>query len=250
MVTMSRLLTQVINVNNLGNRIKTNYEHRARKMLTRRMPVIIRLDGKAFHTYTKGMAKPFCKPLMDIMDISAVNVMREIQGCKAAYVQSDEVSLLLTDYDKLETEPWFGYNQSKMESVAASMMTAFFNNLAETAFDFSPPLAFFDARAFNIPREEVVNYFLWRCKDWERNSTSMYCGHFYSHKEMHGQGKADQHEMLYQKGKNWTTDLSEREKNGCLIVNGTIQGQGTYNPQPTYESLNRLLQPTVYCDQG
>lgn len=227
-------------MNNLGKRIKENYEHRNRYYLTKRVPVIIRLDGKAFHTYTKGMEKPFDKHLIDAMEYAAYSTSDSMQGFKCAYVQSDEVSILLTDYDTHETCPWFNYNKSKIESVAASKMTGYFNHAMK---EYTDKLGFFDGRAFNIPREEVVNYFLWRAKDWERNSVSMYCGSFYSHKEMFGQGKADQHEMIHKKGKNWATDLSPQVKNGTYIFDNS---GNVYDCPPTYEAIAAMINPLIY----
>lgn len=229
-------------MSNLGKRIKENYEHRNRYYLTKRVPVIIRLDGKAFHTYTRGLEKPFDTILIDAMVYGAYMTADAMQGFKCAYVQSDEVSILLTDYDTHETCPWFNYNKSKIESVAASKMTAYFNRAMSNYVPPTEKLGFFDARAFNIPREEVVNYFLWRAKDWERNSVSMYCGSFYSHKEMHGQGKADQHEMLHKKGKNWATDLSPQVKNGTFIFNES----NVYDCPPIYDSIAALIDPLIY----
>ena len=148
----------------LGDRIKTNYEGPACHYLTRRLPVIVRLDGRAFHTFTANMVKPFDQHLIDAMIVAAYHVFGEMQGCKLAYIQSDEASFVMTDFDTLETEPWFGYRQSKVESVSASLMTAAFARAMRLAG--VRELATFDARAFNIPEDEVANYFVWRAKDW------------------------------------------------------------------------------------
>lgn len=224
----------------IGDRIKANYENRARYELTCRTPVIVRVDGRAFHTFTRGMDKPFDQHLIDSMVKAATAVGSEMQGFKAAYVQSDEASFLLTDYDTLQTGAWFGYVKSKVETISASIMTAVFNRMIRTKYD-----AVFDARAFNIPREEVVNYFLWRALDWERNSVSMYCNSYFSHKAMHAQGKANQHEMLHSIGKNWTTDLSSQQRNGTWIMaDGSIET----SIMPKYGEISTLLDPLIYCD--
>lgn len=228
-------------MNNLGKRIKENYEHRNRHYLIKRMPVIVRLDGKAFHTFTAKLNKPFDVSLIETMSDAATAVLEEIQGAKCAYVQSDEVSILLTDYDTFETCGWFDYNKSKIESVSASIMTAHFNSRG-----IFKHLAYFDSRAFNIPREEVVNYFLWRAKDWERNSVSMYCNSVYSHKEMHKKSKAEQHEMLHKKGLNWATDLDNQIKNGTFIF---PDNQRT-DIKPVYEEIAKILDPLIYCDKN
>jgi tRNA(His) 5'-end guanylyltransferase len=111
----------------LGDRMKNNYENRTKQFLTRRLPTIIRLDGKAFHTYTRGLERPFDEGLIEDMQNTTIKLCEEIQGCKMGYTQSDEITLVLTDYDKLETSAWFDYNVQKMTSVAASIATAWFN---------------------------------------------------------------------------------------------------------------------------
>lgn len=224
----------------IGDRIKENYENRARYELTRRIPVIIRIDGRAFHTFTRGMNRPFDQKLIDAMVESARVVANSVQGCKAAYVQSDEASFLVTDYDTLQTDAWFGYNKSKVESISASIMTASFNRIMSIGTD-----AYFDSRSFNVPREEVSNYFLWRALDWERNSLTMYAGSFFSHKQLHGMNSADKHEMLHEIGKNWTTDLTSQQRNGTFIISGEVRT----DILPTYDQIDSVLSNLVYCDK-
>lgn len=225
----------------IGDRIKGNYEKRCRHELTRRMPVVIRVDGRAFHTYTRGMERPFSQTLIDAMVTAAQEVGKEAQGFKAGYVQSDEASFLLTDYDTLQTDAWFGYVQSKVETIAASVMTATFNRSIDREKD-----ALFDARAFSVPREEVVNYFLWRAMDWERNSVSMYCHANFSARQMHGQGKADQHEMLHSIGKNWATDLTAQQRNGTWIF---TDGTTRTDVLPNYDSIASMIDQSIYVDK-
>ena len=200
----------------LGDRMKGFYEGRARHFLTRRTPVIMRLDGRAFHTLTRGADKPFDDKFIDAMQYAASTIMGEVQGCKACYVQSDEISLLITDYDKLETEAWFGYNIQKMVSVAAAVTAVAFSNQLSYLKGEQVEAAF-DARVFNIPKEEVVNYFRWRYQDWLRNSIQMLAQSLYSHRQLHCKNKGDLHEMCFQKGKNWN-DLNSRLKNGTLFI--------------------------------
>lgn len=197
----------------LGDRMKQFYENSYRVYLTRRTPVIIRLDGKAFHTFTKKFQKPFDLDLCSAMDQTGYYLLNEIQGAKAVYVQSDEISLLLTDYDRFETDAWFGNNLQKMCSISASMTTSFFQKELNFQSFNSHEYPIFDSRVFNIPREEVLNYFRWRYQDWLRNSIQMLAQSLYSHKELHGKNKSDLHEMCFQKGHNWN-DLNPRYKNG------------------------------------
>ena len=219
-------------MSDIGNRMKENYEDRARFYLTRRTPVIIRIDGRAFHTYTRGLEKPFDQGLMRAMLDSAEFAAEQMQGFKIGYMQSDEVSFLLTDYDQLNTQAWFDYNKSKIETIAASAMTAKFNDIHD-----HDKIAMFDARSFNIPKEEISNYFLWRAMDWHRNSVSMYCQANFSAKQMMGKGRADQHDMLHSVGKNWTNDLSDQERNGAFFTNHG----NTFDIKPTYDEINNLI---------
>lgn len=236
--------------------MKGQYEVRSRQLLPRRTYTIIRLDGKAFHTYTRGLNKPFDKDLIEDMDNAVVKILPEIQGAQFAYVQSDEISILLTDFAKENTDAWFDGNVQKMVSVSASLMTAEFNKLRilrsikmhkrqsgiEGAVGFyerfysneieNVEMATFDSRVFTIPdRVEVMNYFIWRNNDAARNSISMVAQSLYSHKELHGKSSSDKQEMIFRKGINWSEyDLSL--KNGRLIVresyleyeNGTVCG--------------------------
>lgn len=227
-------------MSNLGDRMKDNYEKVGKRLLTRRTPVIVRVDGRAFHSFTRGADKPFDQNIMDCMSASALHLASEMQGCKFAYVQSDEASFVLTDYDKLTTDAWFGYNQSKVETLSASIMTAAFNSMWG-----GERTAEFDARAFNIPKEEVANYFLWRAKDWERNSLSMYCRAFFSAKQLKGKGKADQHDLLHSVGKNWATDLTLRERNGTWIIAVERGFKCTSNISPTYQSIAEALPEAI-----
>lgn len=195
--------------NDLGNRMKGNYENISRFKLIRRMPVIIRLDGKAFHTLTRNCNKPFDTNFINSMLEVAKFLLFEIQGVKLIYVQSDEISILLTDYDKLETDAWFDYNLQKMVSVSAGMASVKFSTVFKR-------IGIFDSRAFNIPKEEVSNYFIWRYKDWLRNSLSMYSRNFYTQKELNNKKQNEIHEMLFQKNVNWSK-LPEQLKNGTLF---------------------------------
>jgi len=212
-----------------GNRMKSFYEDRFRYKLPRRSFTLIRIDGKAFHTYTKGLKKPFDDGLMEDMDQTAVYLCKNIQGAKLAYVQSDEISLVLTDFDDLDTAAWFDGNIQKMASIAASLATAKFNQLRMTRscmernFNLDPDdlekfkLAMFDARVFQIPYiEEVINYFVWRQQDATRNSVQAVAQYFYSYEELLGKKQNDLQEIIFQKGSNWN-NYTSGEKRGRLI---------------------------------
>lgn len=188
----------------IGERMKRNYERPYSTMLTRRMPVIIRLDGKGFHTFTRGCDKPFDEKISNTMLKTAEKLVGNIQGAKIAYTQSDEISLLLTDYDTIETDAWFEYNVQKICSVSASMCTAFFNSVYNhDAPQGKRKMALFDPRVFNIPKEEVMNYFLWRQQDWIRNSVQMCAQSLYSQKQLNGKNIYEMKEMSKMKGLDW-----------------------------------------------
>lgn len=198
----------------LGDRMKNNYENITRYYLTRRMPVIIRVDGRSFHTFTKGFKKPFDDVLVKTMQDTMKYLCENIQGCVLGYTQSDEISLILTDYAEFTTDAWFGNNLQKMCSVSASMATLAFNKffseqvqdfmyaccddfgddvlpekqndyeLAHNVYFNKLYTAMFDSRVFTIPKEEVCNYFIWRQQDSTRNSIQSVGQANFSQKEL------------------------------------------------------------------
>lgn len=219
----------------LGDRMKKYYEDRTRITLPRRTYTIIRIDGKAFHTFTKGLNKPFDDGLMEDMDETACYLCKNIQGAKFGFVQSDEISILLTDFDKIGTDAWFDGNIQKMASIAASMAAAKFNqlrlireclnmgysgiqnNMIAVEDILNIKLAEFDARVFTIPSDyEVENYFIWRQQDTVRNSISSVAQSLYSHKELAGKNMSEQQELIFQKGINWN-DYAPKYKRGRFI---------------------------------
>lgn len=218
-------------------RMKENYEKRSQTHLTRRIPVIIRLDGKAFHTWTKkaNLDIPFDEEFREDMLQIAIYLCENIQGAKMAYTQSDEISILVTDYAKFNTQAWFDYNTQKITSVSASLAASKFNRL-RVLRSFSeyprvgtggvdmirdlPPLADFDSRAFNIPKEDVANYFLARQRDAVKNSISSLAQSLYSHKELHKKSSNEMQDMCFDKGYNWN-DLPYFFKRGTTVIKNT-----------------------------
>ena len=196
----------------LGDRMK-EYENVERRYLMRRQPLIIRLDGVHFHSYTKGFERPYYRPFRLAMERTMLNLCENIMGCKLGYTQSDEITLLLMDDDTLDTQPWFGKNIQKMVSVAASMATYYFNkNVREIIeegstvyYDIEPlyqayknKVACFDARAFLLPKEEVLNVFEWRQQDCTRNAIQSAGQAYFSHKQLNGKSCNEIQEMLFQ----------------------------------------------------
>jgi tRNA(His) 5'-end guanylyltransferase len=227
----------------LGDRMKGNYENRSKTYLVRRMPVIIRLDGKAFHTFTRGFNKPFDEVMMQTMQQTTLKLCQEIQGCVFGYTQSDEITLVLVDYNDINTDAWFDYSVQKICSVASSMCTLYFNKIFAEMVDvfiansdvtpeeeklervYNKAIekgAMFDARVFNIPVEEVTNCVLWRQQDATRNSISSLAQSKFSHKELQGKSSSQMQDMLMEKfGINWN-DLTIPEKRGTAVYKRTI----------------------------
>jgi len=203
----------------LGDRMKHNYENVYRIKLPKRMPVIIRIDGKSFHTLTKKMDKPYDKEFKDVMMGVAEYLVENIMGCKFAYVQSDEISLLLVNYDKLETEAWFDNNLQKMASISASMATAKFNELYANISEHKKIVNFgmFDSKIFVIPREEVVNYFIFRQQDATCNSIQGLGQVEFGHNRIYGHNIVKVQDMLMlEKGINWNDVDTYFKRGGCV----------------------------------
>ena len=230
---------------NLGTRMKEYYEAIPKIRLMRRTPVAIRIDGKAFHTFTRGFAKPFDERLGNAMVRTMQHLCQNIQGCVFGYTQSDEITLLLVDYQTFETDAWFDYEIQKICSIAASMATMAFNRyfadeVEQWHFDhigfpgefgcdaidpndeklnsaYLKALAYgamFDARCFNIPKEEVCNLIYWRQLDATRNSIQMVGQANFSHNELQGKSCNMIQDMLHeQRGINWN-DYPTRWKRG------------------------------------
>lgn len=230
-----------MDTSDLANRMK-EYEKRNQYYLQKRTPVAIRVDGRSFHTFTKGFQRPFDEILIKTMQETAKYMCENIQGAKFAYIQSDEITIILIDYDTLETDCWFNYRTDKLCSITASMATMAFNkffdnNVREYINKIIPnalsPLAItymqavdkgamFDARCFNIPKEEVTNLVYWRQLDASRNSIQMVGQDCFSYKELQNKSCNDIQDMLMiQKGINWN-DLPTYQKRGSCCVRNKI----------------------------
>ena len=224
----------------LGKRMKEFYEQVPKTRLVRRMPVAIRIDGKAFHTFTRGFQKPFDRILMKSMQETMKYLCENIQGCVLGYHQSDEISLLLIDYQALDSQAFFDYEIQKICSITASMATMAFNKaflkevneyLLNCAKGKNKDTRFadvygravlkggmFDSRCFNIPKEEVTNYFYWRQLDATRNSIQMVGQANFSHKELQNKSCNNIQDMLHeQKGINWNDFPTYQKRGSCCI---------------------------------
>lgn len=232
----------------LGMRMKENYEKIPQTKLLRRTPVAIRIDGRNFHTWTIGFAKPFDTILIKAMQETTKYLCANVQGCVFGYTQSDEITLILQDYKELNTSAWFDYKVQKLCSIAASMTTMAFNKIftkavrqykadcrsslvgrsMELQIEYNKYIktltratekgAMFDARCFNIPKEEVCNLIYWRQLDATRNSIQMVAQSLFSHAELQGMScNKLQDKMFTEKGINWN-ELPTYLKRGTAVV--------------------------------
>jgi len=192
--------------------MKQDYEDALRLVLPRRSYVVIRIDGRSFHTFTKNLERPYSRLLADALDSAALSLCQEMIGCRFAYGQSDEYSFLLTDFEKENAPLWFDGNVQKMVSVSASLFTAYFNR----AFP-SDKIAAFDSRVLVISQKtEVEKYFLWRQLDASANSLNMLASAHYPHSELVGKSNTEKHEMLFAKSVNWAKQPADF-KRGRLV---------------------------------
>ena len=215
----------------LGKRMKEFYEQVPKTRLVRRMPVMIRIDGKAFHTFTREFQKPFDDILIKSMQETMKYLCENIQGCVFGYTQSDEITLVLVDYKKLTSSAWFDYEVQKICSISASMATMAFNkifnnnvdelemiNQADKYYSAIERGAMFDSRCFNVPKEEVTNFVYWRQLDATRNSIQMVGQANFSHKQLQGKSCNMIQDMLFtEKGINWN-DLPIVKKRGSACI--------------------------------
>lgn len=212
------------------------HEHATRHVLPRRSYTVIRVDGQTFRTYTRDLERPFDATFAGDMDAAAIAAAAHTSGFVFAYVQSDEISLLLTDVASENHEPWFGGVLPKLISVTASAVTATFNQ-RRTARRPGAPLALFDARAFTLPDEgTVAEYFMWRQRDASKNSISMAASAHFSHGQLKGLNSSDKRELLLARaGIDWA-DYPAEFRQGRVITRESYQHPTTFTPRGTTEA--------------
>ena len=259
----------------LGKRMKEFYEAVPKTRLVRRTPVAIRIDGKAFHTFTRGFEKPFDEVLGRAMRETMKYLCENIQGCVLGYTQSDEITLILIDYKKLTSSAWFDYEVQKMCSIAASMATMAFNRffagevktftfnngenyergskeaiLCEVYRNAVNKGAMFDARVFNIPKEEVANLIYWRQLDAIRNSIQMVGQAYFSHTELQNKSCKDIQDMLaFGRGIDWNYYPTTCKRGTCCIK--TEQGWLLDDNIPIFKGEDRnYIEKFIYIDEG
>lgn len=248
----------------LDERMK-KYEYVTRYYLMCRTPVIVRIDGKAFHTFTKGMKKPFDSVFMKSMQNTMKYLCENVQGCVLGYCQSDEISLLLIDYENLESCAWFDNNLSKIISITSSMASLYFhkvfyknvfkycveNNINkeynDLLIDKSNTLQFFDARAFNLQKEEVNNYFVWRQQDAIKNAIQMIGRTYFTHRELDNKNGKDIIDMLDSIGINYHS-YSTCEKRGTCCIK-TEQGWILDKEIPVFKDNKDYIEKLIYIGE-
>lgn len=229
----------------LGKRMKL-YEQQTKNILLNRTPVIIRLDGKAFHTFTKGLEKPFDKDFCNIMQQTMLYLCKNIQNCVIGYTQSDEITLVLINYDKKNKESWFANEVQKITSISASMATLKFNEILSTFKDTEKWKdkqfkATFDSRVFNVPKEEVCNNLIWRQQDATRNSINSLAQSLFSFKELQGIKSNDlQNKMLIEKDINWNNLPIYLKRGSSCIKNSEGKWFVDYNMPILKENRNYI----------
>lgn len=206
----------------IGDRFKA-YENVFRTNLVPRMPLIIRCNNRvSFRNYAKIFEKPTDPILANGIMEAGKALVSNVLGAKLAYIQSDEISVLINDYENFDTKAWFDKSIQKVVSVSASIATAYFNKyMYETGYWAST--ATFDSRTFVLPKEEVYNYFLWRMLDAERKSVFSLAQSHFSHKSLHKKKCDDMKLMLLQeKGIDWNTLPTQQKRGWCVLKGGII----------------------------
>lgn len=219
----------------LGTRAK-KYEECFRTFLPKRVPLIIRLDGKGFHTYTAKCKKPYDENLIEVMNLTAIELCEQISGAQMAYVQSDEISILVHGYKTIHTQPWFDNNLNKILSISSAIASTTFtinsNKIWGTGIN---KIALFDSRAFIVPENDVCNVLLWRQQDCTRNSIQMFARSLFSHKECNNKNTSELKEMCLHNGHDYE-DLPIFFKRGRCIINETYQVNETTRNRWTIEN--------------
>jgi tRNA(His) 5'-end guanylyltransferase len=202
----------------LGDRMKFYEQAEAGRKFMPLLPVCARIDGKTFHSWTRGLERPYDKSLSDCMIETTEHLVDKTNACMG-YTQSDEISLVMYS-PSYETQLFFDGKVQKMISVLASMATAKFNELAAKRINGCPEsrgTALFDCRAWQVPNKiEAANTLLWRELDAAKNSISMAARTMFGHSELQGKVGSEMQEMMFSKGTNWN-DYPAFFKRGTFV---------------------------------
>lgn len=282
------------NISPINKRMKENYEDRQKLKLIRRMPVIVRVDGKSFSKFTRGMHKPFDEIFTKCMQEAMVHTCETLNAACFAYTQSDEISFLLIDYKELDTNAFYDNDQQKLVTDYASTVTlAFYKALCNEVQKFARNNVHyrnfekdmvkeglitqeqlkkyqkdkkyleiiqhkldhseikFDARAFNLPREEVVNYFIARQRDAVRNAVSSAARKHFSSKQLEGKNTQQRIEMLKEVGIDFDTDYARSETAGSVYMKIQEDSNSYWKHDKNildFSKVREEIEKYVYCD--
>lgn len=279
---------KILKEGNLHSRMK-RYEASLKAFLMRRTPAIIRVDGKAFHTFTKDMEAPFDERFRNAMQQTMLKMCQNIQGCVFGYTQSDEISLVLTDYETITTDAWYDYNVQKMTSIAASMATLYFAEALRaevdayairlTAEQLAPLSQFatersnhpsgemqgtneyisrmrakmftalFDARAFSVPKEEVCNCMIWRQQDATRNSIQSVGQYYFSQSQLNRKSLSQIQEMLWAEAHVNWNDIRTEWKRGACCYRDDTDSSKAHFPWIIDKEAPIFTQNRNYIEQ-
>jgi tRNA(His) guanylyltransferase len=215
-------------------------EHAGRVYFPARTYTVARFDGRSFHGYAANMTRPYDTRLIEAMREAMRAICNEASGCVLGYCQSDEITIVMTDFASEGTEAWFGGSKSKIESVGASIVSGAFNAAAARLFgdELGGKIAAFDGRAWAVPDPaQVAENFIFRQQDAERNSVSMLAQAYFSHRQLQGVGRRAMIEMLEaEHGVRWA-DQPASFKRGSVCVRRTEMRPVEYTRKDTGERI-------------
>lgn len=228
---MSVMEQQTRSPDPLGDRMK-GYERTFRMTLPAKSYSVLRLDGRHFSSWTRGLNRPYDLTMVQAMSDATLALAQDVHGAVLGYTQSDEITIVFTDLRSEHTQPWFGGQVQKIVSIAASLVTGVFGRHFPDR-----PLAQFDARVFTVPNPiEVANAVYWRQADCERNAVSMIASHFFSAAQLHGKNVAQRRQMLADAGVDLDS-FDSRFMHGQLISKQTTSAAVTYTHKRTGENV-------------
>ncbi len=238
----------------LFERMKS-YESISSHSLMNRTPVIIRVDGKNFSNFTSKMKKPFDMSFASAMKFVAGELVKAVQNARFCYVFSDEISIVTTDYQNIDSQNWFDNSITKIVSVSAGLASAaFYKSISNSEHSklLETKLPCFDSRAFNIPKEEVANYFFWRQKDCERNSVQSLARAHFSQKELMNKHQEAMISMLLQKGVDWN-EVYHHNKSGSIFTkklftlenSNAVRNKWVCEDAPSFVSEKNLIEELI-----
>lgn len=225
-----------------GDRMK-RYESAGEQVLPSRIPVIIRLDGNSFSNLTnRNFEKPFDRRFEEAMNQAAISVMHYCSGSQIAYVQSDEITVLLRNDQTDHTDPFLANRTQKLSSLTAAKASVAFNKSLENETE-----AVFDSRVFVVPKSDVINNFLWRQLDAFKNcvsSTAYYglkekFGRKNAQRLLHGKSTDQRKEIIFKKLGVSVKDIPTHRKRGRCIFNETREV--SLSESMDSEKLERLI---------